>query len=57
MAKNLIVEQIMKLSQDEGLSDAEIAEQLGYARGSIQRIRKTHNIPTANMENRKDKEC
>lgn len=57
MAKNLIVEQITKLSQEEGLSDSEIAEELGYARGSIQRIRKTYNIPIANRENRKDKSC
>lgn len=57
MAKNLIVEQITKLSQEEGLNDSEIGEQLGYARGSIQRIRRTYNIPVANRENRKDKDC
>lgn len=57
MAKNLIVEQIIKLSQQEGLSDSEIGEQLGYARGSIQRIRRTYNIPIANKNNRKDKSC
>lgn len=57
MAKNLIVEQITKLSQEEGLNDSEIGEQLGYARGSIQRIRRTYNIPIANKENRKDKTC
>lgn len=57
MAKNLIVEQITRLSQQEGLSDSEIGEQLGYARGSIQRIRRTHNIPVANKNNRKDKPC
>ena len=57
MAKNLIVEQITRLSQQEGLNDSEIGEQLGYARGSIQRIRRTYNIPVANKENRKDKLC
>ena len=57
MAKDLVVEQILKLSQEEGLSDSEIAEQLGYARGSIQRIRRMHNIPIANKDNRKDKPC
>ena len=57
MAKNLIVEQITRLSQQEGLNDSEIAEQLGYARGSIQRIRRAYNIPVANKENRKDKPC
>ena len=57
MAKNLIIEQIRRLSQEEGLNDFEIGEQLGYARGSIQRIRRTYNIPIANKENRKDKSC
>ena len=57
MAKNLIIEQITRLSQQEGLSDSEIGEQLGYARGSIQRIRKAYNIPVANKNNRKDKPC
>lgn len=57
MAKNLIIEQIRRLSQEEGLNDFEIGEQLGYARGSIQRIRRTYNIPVANKENRKDKSC
>ena len=57
MAKNLIVEQITRLSQQEGLNDSEIGEQLGYARGSIQRIRRTYNITVANKENRKDKPC
>jgi len=57
MAKSLIVEQIRRMSQEEGLSDSEIGEQLGYARVSVQRIRKTNNIPIANRENRKDKPC
>ena len=57
MAKELIVETIRNLSQNEGLNDFEIAEKLGYARGSIQRIRKNNKIPTAKRENRKDKEC
>lgn len=57
MAKNLIVEQIRRLSQEEGLNDSEIGEQLGYARGSIQRIRRMHKIPVANKDNRKDKPC
>ena len=57
MAKSLIVGQITKLSQEEGLNDSEIGEQLGYARGSIQRIRRAHNIPVANKSNRKDKSC
>lgn len=57
MAKNLIVEQIIKLSQEEGLTDSQIAERLGYARGSIQRIRRAHNIPKYNKDNKRDKTC
>ncbi len=57
MAKDLIIETVTKLSQEEGLNDSEIAMRLGYARGSIQRIRKDNNIPTANFKNRIDKEC
>ena len=57
MAKELIVETIKMLSQDEGLNDFEIAEKLGYARGSIQRIRRDNGIPIAKRDNRKDKEC
>lgn len=57
MAKSLIIEQIAKLSQKEGLNDSEIGEQLGYSRVSIQRIRKANNIPVANKLNRKDRPC
>lgn len=57
MAKNIIVQQIFDLSQNEGLSDSEIAEKIGYARGSVQRIRQENNIPIANRKVRKDKEC
>jgi transcriptional regulator with XRE-family HTH domain len=57
MAKNLIVDTVKELSQQEGLNDSEIAKKLGYARGSIQRIRRDNNIPVANKENRKDKKC
>lgn len=57
MAKELIVSQIYKLSQEEGLTDTEIAKKLGYARGSIQRIRMENDIPTGNKQNRRDKVC
>ena len=57
MAKDLIIETVTKLSQEEGLNDSEIGSRLGYARGSIQRIRRENNIPTANFKNRKDKNC
>jgi hypothetical protein len=57
MAKNIIVQQIFELSQNEGLNDSEIGTRIGYARGSVQRIRMENNIPKANREMRKDKEC
>lgn len=57
MAKDIIVTQIEELSQNEGMSDTDIAMKLGYARGSIQRIRMEHNIPKANIQKKKDKPC
>lgn len=51
-----LIEKIKYLSQEEGLNDQEIAEQLGCSRATINRARKQHNIPLANLENRKDKE-
>lgn len=57
MAKNIIVQQILELSQNEGLNDSEIAERIGYARGSVQRIRQENNIPKYNLNVRMDKEC
>lgn len=50
-----LVEQVRHLSQNEGLSDEEIAKQLGCSRATVNRTRKNHNIPLANLENRKDK--
>lgn len=52
----IIVNEIRRLSQEEGLKDSEIADIIKYNRVSIQRIRKEHNIPTYNIDNRKDKE-
>lgn len=52
----LIVNEIRRLSQEEGLKDTEIAEIIQYNRVSIQRIRKDNNIPTYNKDNRKDKQ-
>ena len=57
MAKDMIVDEIRRLSQDEGLNDTEIGIKMGYARGSVQRIRKAAGIPTHNLNNRKDKSC
>ena len=51
----IIVNEIRRLSQEEGLKDAEIADIIKYNRVSIQRIRNEHNIPTYNKDMRKDK--
>lgn len=49
------IEQIKQLSQDEGLSDKEIADVLGCSRATVNRARQHTGIPTANLNNRKDK--
>ena len=49
-----IVNEIRRLSQQEGMKDAEIADIIGYNRVSIQRIRRENNIPTYKKEFRKD---
>ena len=50
-----VVKEIERLSQEEGLKDDEIAQIIGCSRATINRERKRHNIPTANLINRKDK--
>lgn len=52
----VLVEEIRRLSQDEGLTDKEIADIFGCSRATINRTRQKHGIPTANLENRKDKQ-
>lgn len=49
------VEEIRRLSQDEGFKDSEIALLLGVCRATVNRIRIKNNIPRANLSNRKDK--
>ena len=49
------VEEVRRLSQDEGLKDHEVATLLGVSRLTVLRTRKKHNIPSANLKNRKDK--
>lgn len=49
------VEEIRRLSQEEGYKDAEIALLLGVSRMTIVRTRKKHAIPRVNLANRKDK--
>lgn len=51
----LIVKEIVRLSQDEGLHDNEIAEKIGCSRATIARYKKKHKIPKVNLMNRKDK--
>lgn len=51
----VIVEEIRRLSQEEGLKDTEIADIIQYNRVSVQRIRKFYGIPTYNKEMRKDR--
>ena len=51
----IIVNEIRRLSQEEGLKDSEIADIIKYNRVSIQRIRNENNIPTYNKDVRKDK--
>lgn len=53
------IDQIKKLSQDEGLTDKEIADILGCSRATVNRARQQAGIPTAVLANRMDKkyEC
>ena len=55
--KQEFVQKILHYSQEEGLKDHEIADILGCSRATVNRTRQAHNIPTANLRNRKDKEC
>lgn len=52
----MIVEEICRLSQDEGLHQDEIAKELGCSRPTVARYIKAYKIPKANLLNRKDKE-
>ena len=51
----IIVNEIRRLSQEEGLKDVEIADIIKYNRVSVQRIRNENGIPTYQKDNRKDK--
>lgn len=53
----IIVNEIRRLSQEEGLKDSEIADIIKYNRASVQRIRKENDIPSYQKNNRKDKEA
>lgn len=49
------ISEITRLTQEEGLYDHEIALLLGVHRTTVTRIRQKHDIPKANLANRKDK--
>lgn len=49
------VEEIIRLSKEEGLNDREIADILKCNRVSVTRIRNRNNIPKCDKNNRKDK--
>ena len=51
----VIINEIRRLSQEEGLNDSEISDIIQYNRVSIQKIRKDNNIPVYNKNMRKDK--
>lgn len=53
----LVIDEIRRLSQEEGMKDSEIAAHLGLSRATVNRARMKHGIPTANLLNRRDKEC
>lgn len=56
MAFKAIIEEVRKLSQEEGLHDDEIAKIIGCSRATVNKVRKDNNIPLSNLNNRKDKE-
>ena len=53
------VDEVRRLSQEEGLVDKEIADAIGCHRVTITRLRSKYDIPRPNLLNRKDKkqEC
>lgn len=55
MAFKYIIEEVRRLSQEEGLNDGEIAEKIGCSKSTIGRVRADNNIPKCNLKNKKDK--
>jgi transcriptional regulator with XRE-family HTH domain len=55
--QQVFLDKVRTLSQEDGWKDHEIAEYLGCSRATVNRTRQAHDIPTANLSNRKDKEC
>lgn len=52
---DLVRKEILRLSQEEGLFDPQIASVLGLSRVTVFRVRKECNIPKANVMMKKDK--
>lgn len=51
----VIVDMVKNLSQNEGLKDHEIADQMNLSRETVARIRSIHGVPKANLKKRMDK--
>lgn len=51
----VIVNTVKNLSQNEGMKDHEIAEQMKLSRETVQRIRSINGIPKVNLSKRCDK--
>lgn len=49
------VDEIRYLSQERGMNDRMIADILNCNRSTVTRVRKKHNIPICNVNNREDK--
>lgn len=56
LVTNEDITRIRFLSQERGLFDNEIASVMDVHRVTVNRIRKQHNIPSPNLDNRRDKE-
>jgi hypothetical protein len=55
--QQVFLDRVRTLSQEQGWKDHEIAIELGCSRATVNRTRQAHDIPTANLSNRQDKEC
>jgi predicted transcriptional regulator len=55
--KREFIDKVLYYTQEEGLKDHEVADILGCSRATVNRTRQANEIPTANLRNRKDKEC
>lgn len=51
----ILVKEVRRLSQEEGLTDTEIAKMIGCSRSTVIRARKQYQIPSCNVMNKKDK--